>query len=129
MFTSYYLRDPYEDENPVAPEKRVYLIDRNGANPRVIINDDVSVANQESRFTLFWTSWSPTGARIAAYNDDPDTEIVLYTMSPDGSDAKILLRRNANGDLIPGHAEPFDAPVGTADIVPPNPRLNHRQAH
>ena len=129
MFTSYYLRDPYEDENPIAPEKRVYLIDRNGANPRVIINDDVSVANQESRFTLFWTSWSPTGERIAAYNDDPDAAIVLYTMSPDGSDAKILIRRNADGDLIPGHAEPFGPAAGAADVIPLNPRMNYRQAH
>ena len=107
MFISYYLGDPYQVEDPVALEKRIYLIDKNGDNPRVIIYDDVRNDAEKARFTRFWTSWSPTGERIAAYNDDPDAAIVLYTMSPDGSDAKILIRRNANGDLIPGSAEPI----------------------
>ena len=134
MFTSF--RFPSDRGSPIVQDKLIYLIDKNKANPRVIINHVGKGTSATPRFTRIWaawssiwTSWSPTGERIAAYNDDPNAEIVLYTMSPDGSDAKILIRRNSNGDLIPGHAEPFGPAAGAADIIPPNPRLHHHQAN
>ncbi len=51
-----------------------------------------------------YASWSPDGSRIAVYN--PREAVPLYTMAPDGSDVRALLRRSEDGSLELGYREP-----------------------
>lgn len=64
-------------------------------------------------------AWSPDGSRIAvaklklprpAYDDD----IALYTMAPDGTGVRILLRHDSEGDLHPLGISPKHSPRSTA---------------
>ena len=112
MFTAFQF--PRGSEAPTAQHKLTYLIDKNGANPRIIIVSDSTEDSASPRFTRIWASWSPiwaswspTGQRIAVHNVDPGAETVLYTMSSDGSEARVLIRRDSDGNLIPGNADPF----------------------
>ena len=119
---------------PILLQKLTYLIDQNGANPRVIISDDVTDSDltdysKRYPYTHLWPSWSSTGERIAVYNDDPDDAVVLYTMSPDGGDAQILIRRDDDGDLLPGYGEPFGTATGASGVIPVKPGSNYRQAN
>ena len=46
-------------------------------------------------------SWSPDGSRIAIVGrPDRDSNHVLYTIAPDGSDQRMLVRREEDGDLV-----------------------------
>ena len=49
-----------------------------------------------------WASWSPDGERVAVLDLYPSHEVALRTMRPDGSDEKVLIRRNEDGTLAPG---------------------------
>ncbi len=74
-------------------------------------------------------TWSPDGSRIAvraAGNPTPNGEVVLYTMAPDGSDVRVLVRGGLA--LVAEHSGYQDAEVGKAacregDVVP-NPEAN-----
>ena len=52
-------------------------------------------------------AWSPDGSRIAIYQPgyrEPD--YTLYTMSRDGTDLRVLVEKDANGNLVPvSHTE------------------------
>ncbi len=45
-----------------------------------------------------YASWSPDGSRIAVIDVESSNEY-LFTMTPDGSDVRVLVRREADGDL------------------------------
>ena len=54
-----------------------------------------------------YASWSPDGSRIIVYTlGEP---LALYTMAPDGSDVRALLRRSEDGSLELGYGEPVFA--------------------
>ena len=44
-----------------------------------------------------YASWSPDGPQIAVLTEFSDAH--LSTMAPDGSDVRVLVRREADGDL------------------------------
>ncbi|MYD92375.1 MAG: hypothetical protein F4Y02_01510 [Chloroflexi bacterium] len=47
-------------------------------------------------------AWAPDGSRIAvraAGDPTPSGEVALYTMAPDGSDVRVLVRGNGDGGL------------------------------
>ena len=52
-------------------------------------------------------AWAPDGSRIAVRTSGgptPDGEVVLYTMAPDGSDVRVLVRGAGDGELeLAGH--------------------------
>ena len=85
-----------------------------------------------SSITNLVASWSPDGSRIAveAYvrEKNPDFDIVLYTMEPDGSDKRILVRNRA-GVLQAARGEPWspklEAPTSTQACHPKEPSLKY----
>ena len=97
----------------------------------VVSTDGVALST--SPFTLrhgMIGAWSPDGSRIAvaklklprpAYDDD----IALFTMAPDGTDVRILLRHDSEGDLHPLGISPEHSPRSTtacaAGRAVPNP--------
>lgn len=99
----------------------VYLINSDGANLRQIIhnpdlrgsnapiihNPNLLAGNAMYEVRSLHVSWSPDGRRIAVHNADREKSVALYTIAPDGSDIKVLLRRDADGSLLPGYAAPF----------------------
>ena len=74
-------------------------------------------------------AWAPDGSRIAvraAGNPTPNGEVVLYTMAPDGSDVRVLVRGGLA--MVAEHSGYEDAAAGKAacregDVVP-NPEAN-----
>ena len=50
-------------------------------------------------------SWSPDGSRIAVHNQHPGAQVVLYTMTSDGSDIEVLITREAVDTLTPRRGE------------------------
>ena len=74
-------------------------------------------------------AWAPDGSRIAvraAGNPTPNGEVVLYTMAPDGSDVRVLVRGGLA--MVAEHSGYQDAEVGKAacreGYVVPNPEAN-----
>lgn len=53
-------------------------------------------------------SWSPDGSRIALYAQSSDSRAVLYTMSLDGSDIRVLVERDEDGDLAAANGRPLN---------------------
>ena len=49
-------------------------------------------------------AWSPDGARIAIYTPGGNrVELQLYTVAPDGTDRRDLLRLDEDGNLVPAN--------------------------
>ena len=48
--------------------------------------------------------WSPDGSRIAQYRD-ADSRIYLSTVNPDGSDLRVLVRIDGDGNLTAGNPQ------------------------
>ena len=76
-------------------------------------------------------AWAPDGSRIAvraAGNPTPNGEVVLYTMAPDGSDVRVLVRGGLA--MVAEHSGYADASVGKTacrdGYVVANPNLNPR---
>ena len=74
-------------------------------------------------------AWSPDGSRIAvraAGNPTPNGEVVLYTMAPDGSDVRVLVRGGLA--MVAEHSGYQDAEAGKAacrqGYVVPDPDRN-----
>ena len=83
-------------------EVGIYLISTDGADLRDLT--EKSVTQMLYHDNDVQASWSPDGKRIAVVNNQAG---ILITMAADGSDSRILIRRAANGNFIPGHAEPL----------------------
>ena len=74
-------------------------------------------------------AWAPDGSRVAvraAGNPTPNGEVVLYTMAPDGSDVRVLVRGGLA--MVAEHSGYQDAEAGRAacreGYVVPNPEAN-----
>ena len=82
------------------PEVRdqLYTVDVNGID-LTQITDGPNLTG-----SYLYPAWSANGERIAVYNYHPDAEVALYTIAPDGSDARVLIRRTVNGTLQPGQS-------------------------
>ena len=65
-------------------------------------------------FRTVYASWSPDGSRIAIH--DLLNGGNVFTISPDGSDARMLIKPNIDGLLMPGRGEPL--PEALLDPVP-----------
>ena len=86
-----------------------------GAHVCVVTADGAHVG--ASPLTLAYgltAAWSPDGSRIALGNLELrrptyDDGVALYTMAPDGSDLRILLRHDSEGDLFAADWCPSDA--------------------
>ena len=82
----------------------LYVVDEDGSDLRYI-GEGV------------YAAWSPNGSRIASVVFDADgSHAMLYTMAPDGSDARVLVRREDDGVLRSGGYE--------TTVPSPNPQGN-----
>ena len=98
-------RDDIRRELQMSPDGSRLLMDG-----RFLINVDgtgFTRFNEGSGLDVGHASWSPDGSRIAVSN--PWMTVVLYTMAPDGSDVRALLRRSEDGSLELGYGEPVVA--------------------
>ncbi len=80
-------------------------------------------------------TWSPDGSRVAVhvnYNSnapDQDRAIVLFTMAPDGSDKRVLVRKNEGGGrYVAGYGMPWTPVHGDPNLpqdltLPPDLRF------
>ena len=83
-------------------------------------------------------TWSPDGSRVAVhvnYNSnapDQDRAIVLFTMAPDGSDKRVLVRKNEGGGrYVAGYGMPWTPVHGDPNLppdltLPPDLRFQRR---
>ena len=78
----------------------IYLISTDGADLRDLT--EKSVTQMLYHDNDVQASWSPDGKRIAVVNNQTG---ILITMAPDGSDRRILIRRDADGNFVPGYAQ------------------------
>ena len=71
-------------------------------------------------------SWSPDGSRIAVlYRGEPRSgDAILYTMDPDGNDARVLVRMGENRDLIASNSDPVNLDSCSNGVVVPDPEEN-----
>ena len=86
----------------------VYLLNVNGTNLRQLVALPLPGDPPFAAPPLYerypppvFASWSPDGKRIAILHGHPDSRTVLFTISPDGSDHRILIRRATDGSLQP----------------------------
>ena len=59
----------------------------------------------DSLYRTIYASWSPDGSRIAVHYLGSGGNV--FTISPDGSDARMLIKPNIDGLLVPGRGEPL----------------------
>ena len=75
----------------------IHLFDADGSELELLMhNEDDAV----------YASWSPDGARLAIATPHHE-RVLLYTMRPDGSDARVLLERNERGKIKTGQGRPL----------------------
>ena len=102
----------------------LYVVNADGSNLRVLDIGMIVSAN-----------WSPDGSRIAvvttnaSYSQYSESNVVLYTMAPDGSDVQVLAewKRNTRGVPIavgPDQRRSVDVASCSAGVVVPNPGAN-----
>ncbi len=82
----------------------IYVIDADGTGIRLIAR-----IRGFDRAPSLSASWSQDGKRIAVANNSatPKAPVILFTMAPDGSDIRVLLKREEDGTPQPGHGEPL----------------------
>ena len=71
-------------------------------------------------------SWSPDGSRIAVLSrgEPRSGDAILYTMDPDGNDARVLVRMGENRDLIASNSDPVNLDSCSNGVVVPDPEEN-----
>lgn len=69
----------------------MYTVQADGTNLKQIVDDSIP----ENRFLS--PAWSPDGSQIAFCSDHIDSDVALYLVRPDGSDARVLLWRDQRG--------------------------------
>ncbi len=81
----------------------IYVIDTDGTGIRLIAR-----IRPYDRAPSLSESWSQDGKRIAVANNSatPKAPVILFTMAPDGSDIRVLLKLDEDGTPQPGHGEP-----------------------
>ena len=76
----------------------ILLLPRPDGAPQPAGSDEAQAGLLADQYSL--TSWSPDGSRIAIQTTHDSTHrSVLYTVARDGSDSKVLVVRDENGDL------------------------------
>ncbi len=64
-------------------------------------------------------TWSPDGSRVAVHAPDQDRAIVLFTMAPDGSDKRVLVRKSeGSGRYVAGYGMPWTPVHGDPNLPP-----------
>ncbi len=69
-----------------------------------LASGEVTALVEDSPFIWFFpyaAAWSPDGSRIAIYRPDPEPH--LYTLAPDGTDRRDLIRLDDDGNLVPAN--------------------------
>ncbi len=104
-------------------EQQFCVVDLNG---ELIGRSPEKFAKERGRAAA---AWAPDGSRIAvraAGNPTPNGEVVLYTMAPDGTDVRVLVRGGLA--MVAEHSGYEDAEVGHAacreGYVVPDPARN-----
>ena len=69
----------------------------------ILLRHRVIPVDGTAEWTLHWshehTAWSPDGSRIAIHSGGP-YGVRLYTVARDGSDGRVLVERDENGELV-----------------------------
>ena len=82
------------------------LLPRPDGAPQQAGSDEAQAGLLSDQYSL--TSWSPDGSRIAIQTTHDSTHhSVLYTVARDGSDSKVLVVRDENGDLLAAGGAPL----------------------
>ena len=82
------------------------LLPRPDGAPQPAGSDEAQAGLLADQYSL--TSWSPDGSRIAIQTTHDSTHhSVLYTVARDGSDSKVLVVRDENGDLLAAGGAPL----------------------
>ena len=90
-----------ESDNPATPIFQV-LWSPDGSE-LIFLSDGAYLVRQDSSDLRLLpavgtrAAWSPDGSRIAIY----DPGYALYSMSRDGTDLRVLVEKDANGNLVP----------------------------
>ena len=79
-------RIPFPVITPMSSEGAIYLANADGSQTRKVTEG-------------FYAAWSPDGFRIAVVEPHSD-DVVLYSVAPDGSDIRPLVRRVSSGGII-----------------------------
>lgn len=85
------------------PRDALYVIERNGLSLRNILlssSEDGAHPFSSTGIGALDASWSPDGSLIAVRNSDPSSEIALYTIRPDGTEPRLLLRRDPDSKML-----------------------------
>jgi len=69
----------------------MYTVRVDGTNLKQIVDDSIPANGFLS------PAWSPDGSQIAFCSDHIDSDVALYLVRPDGSDARVLLWRDQRG--------------------------------
>ena len=104
MFTSYHALTEDDDARwaiVAETDEELYVMKTDGSDVRKVF--DPTVKNISSR--TIYASWSPDGSRIAVHYLGSGGNV--FTISPDGSDARMLIKPNIDGLLVPGRGEPL----------------------
>lgn len=95
------LGDINVDEVKLSPDGSVLLL--GGSHLVNVDGTGLKSFQEDYGLPTGYASWSPDGSRIAVYSQIG--ALALYTMAPDGPDARALLRRSADGSLEPGRGQ------------------------
>lgn len=104
LFTSYHALTEDDDARwaiVAETDEELYVMKTDGSDVRKVF--DPTVKNISSR--TIYASWSPDGSRIAVHYLGGGGNV--FTISPDGSDARMLIKPNIDGLLVPGLGEPL----------------------
>lgn len=104
LFTSYHALTEDDDARwAIAAEtdEELYVLKTDGSDVRKVF--DPTVKNISSR--TIYASWSPDGSRIAVHYLGSGGNV--FTIAPDGADARMLIKPNIDGLLVPGRGEPL----------------------
>ena len=82
------------DDEFAGATSSIHTINTDGTNLRLVSRQDDAL----------YTSWSPDGSRIVVATPHNDAGI-LYTMDTDGGDIKVLLERDASGEIVSGYGK------------------------
>ena len=77
--------------------KAVYVIKADGSDIRTIKAPGSAIRRFGGRFGA---SWSPDGSRIAMAHVDSNATDILSTVAPDGSDLRVLVKSDEDGNLV-----------------------------
>lgn len=107
---------PIEEELRLSPDSKQLLLtsreiwtpevefDRAVTSLHTVNTDGTGMRLVSRQKDALYTSWSPDGSRIAVATPHSDTTI-LYTMDTDGGDIKVLLERDASGEIVSGYGK------------------------